>query len=114
MPPLTTRVDLLRRLHATPEIFTRIGDWEGTEFALQDRLRAEFADDLVREAISLTELRRRAKAKFSQAARMWFDRVGLEQSTCEAVARHKAQRFQGTVWDYCCGIGGDAVMLGTL
>ncbi len=42
---------------------------------------------------------------------MWFDRVGLEQSTSEAVARHKARRFRGSVWDYCCGIGGDSVML---
>jgi RNA cap guanine-N2 methyltransferase len=111
-PAADARVEVLRRLHATPEIFTRISDWQGTELALQQRLRSEFADELVREAISLSELRLRAKTKFSQAARMWFDRVGLEQSTSEAVARHKARRFQGTVWDYCCGIGGDAVVLG--
>ncbi len=42
---------------------------------------------------------------------MWFDRVGLEQSTSEPVARHKARRFHGSVWDYCCGMGGDTVML---
>lgn len=106
------RVDALRRLHDTPQIFTRIAEWQGTELALQERLRAEFPDNLVREAITLAELRGRAKAKFSRAAQMWFDRVGLEQSTAEPVARHKAQRFHGTVWDYCCGIGGDSLMLG--
>jgi hypothetical protein len=106
------RVDVLRRLRETPQIFTRIAEWQGAELALQERLRAEFPDDMVREALSLAELRKRAKAKFSRASQMWFDRVGLEQSTSEAVARHKAQRFHGTVWDYCCGIGGDAIMLG--
>ena len=42
---------------------------------------------------------------------MWFDRVGLEQSTSEAVARHKAARFAGDVDDLCCGIGGDTLAL---
>jgi hypothetical protein len=106
------RVDVLRRLRETPQIFTRIVEWQGSELALQERLRAEFPDDMVREAISLTELRKRAKAKFSRASQMWFDRIGLEQSTSEEVARHKAQRFHGTVWDYCSGIGGDAITLG--
>jgi hypothetical protein len=112
VPSVRARVDVLRQLRATPEIFTRISEWQGNELALQERLRAEFAEDLVREALSLSELRRRAKAKFSRASQMWFDRIGLEQSTTEPVARHKARRFDGTVWDYCCGIGGDAIMLG--
>lgn len=42
---------------------------------------------------------------------MWLNRVGLEQSTSEAVARHKALRFEGPVYDLCCGIGGDSVAL---
>jgi hypothetical protein len=111
-PPINARADVLRRLRATPELFARISEWQGNELALQERLRAEFADDVVREALSLSELRRRAKAKFTRASHMWFDRVGLEQSTSEPVARHKAQRFEGPVWDYCCGIGGDAIVLG--
>jgi hypothetical protein len=81
--------------------------------ALQARLRTEFPADLVRGAITLVELRRRAAGKFSRAPEMWFDRVSLEQSTAEAVARHKAQRFRGggRIWDLCCGIGGDAIQL---
>jgi hypothetical protein len=78
---------------------------------LQRQLREEFPEDVVRLALSLHELRRRAEAKFTRAARMWFDRVGLEQATSEAVARHKAQRFRGEVDDLCCGIGGDAIAL---
>lgn len=42
---------------------------------------------------------------------MWFDSKGLEQSTAEAVASHKAQRFSGEVSDYCSGIGSDAIAL---
>ncbi len=104
---------VLRRLRASPEIFNQIATWSGPELALQDRLRTAFSADLVRGALTLVELRRRAAVKFSRAAGMWFDRVGLEQSTAEAVARHKAQRFQGRgrVWDLCCGIGGDAIQL---
>jgi hypothetical protein len=105
--------DLLRRLRATPEVFQQIDTLSGPELALQNRLRAQFPADLVRGALTLVELRRRAVGKFSRAAEMWFDRVGLEQSTAEAVACHKAQRFQGRgrVWDFCCGIGGDAIQL---
>lgn len=102
---------VLQRLRAAPEIFDRIADWDGTELQLQHRLRADFPDDVVRAALTLAELRIRGKAKFSRASRMWFDRVGLEQSTSEPVARHKSERFHGRVWDYCCGIGGDAMLL---
>jgi hypothetical protein len=43
---------------------------------------------------------------------MWLDPVGLEQATAEAVARHKAARFEGPVIvDLCAGIGGDALAL---
>ena len=105
--------DLLRRMRDAPELFDQISQWQGTEFALQGRLRALFPADVVRGALTLVELRRRAGSKFSRAADMWFDRVGLEQSTAETVSRHKAQRFQGRgrVWDFCCGIGGDAIQI---
>ena len=46
---------------------------------------------------------------------MLLTRDGLEQSTGEQVARHRARRFAaltGTVLDLCCGIGGDLVALG--
>ena len=43
---------------------------------------------------------------------MWLDPVGLQQATSEAVARHKAGRFEGQlVVDLCAGIGGDALAL---
>jgi hypothetical protein len=105
--------DVLRRLRATPEIFHQIDAGSGSELALQNRLRAEFPAEVVRAALTLVELRRRAVGKYSRAAGMWFDRISLEQSTAEAVARHKARRFcgKGRVWDLCCGIGGDAIQL---
>jgi hypothetical protein len=82
-----------------------------TELHLQTRLRQEFPDALVRAAMTLHDLRRHARKKFSRADEMWFDRTGLEQATAEAVARHKAQRFAGRVCDYCCGIGSDSLAL---
>ena len=109
--PLDDECRLLHELRAAPEIFTRLSELEGTELQRQRRLREEFPEDLVRAAFTLQELRERAKEKFSRAGQMWFDRQGLEQATSELVARHKAQRFSGEVWDLCSGIGGDAIAL---
>ncbi len=103
--------NLLRQLRATPRVFEILRNQSGPELRLQKELRAEFSDDIVRAAIQLTDLRRKARVKFSRADEMWFDRIGLEQATSEPVARHKSQRFTGQVWDYCCGIGGDLVAL---
>jgi len=102
---------VLQALRQTPEILDLISGWTDSELGLQAVLRRQYPNDLVRAALSLHELRRRAKGKFTRADSMWLDRVGLEQSTSEAVARHKALRFEGPVWDLCCGIGGDAVAL---
>lgn len=47
---------------------------------------------------------------------MLFTGDGLEQSSGEDVARHRAQRFAdasaGRILDLCCGIGGDLLALG--
>ncbi|MFQ5732086.1 MAG: class I SAM-dependent methyltransferase [Planctomycetaceae bacterium] len=107
---------VLRRLHEAPrlmEAVARGGDCG--ELHLQQELRRAFPGDLVPAALTLHQLRDRAVAKFSRARRMWFDRVGLEQSTAEAVADHKAERFRGQtdgiIGDLCCGIGADSVAL---
>lgn len=67
---------------------------------------------LVAAALRLVEGRRRGAAKFTRADRMWFEPRGVEQATAEAVARHKAGRFAGSlVVDLCAGIGGDTLAL---
>lgn len=106
-----SEVDVLRELRSSPELLERLRHSSGSELHVQRELRREFPDDLVRAALTLQELRRKAANKFSRADEMWFDRKGLEQSTSETIARHKARRFQGLVWDYCCGIGGEALAL---
>jgi hypothetical protein len=142
--------DTLRELRDAPRVVALLDELAGggSELQVQTRLRAEFPDRLVRAAMSLRELRRKAVAKFSLADAMWFDRQGLEQATSEAVAMHKAKRFAsgmplpydegagkaarevgmstlaphprplspsggegGLVWDYCSGIGADAIAL---
>ena len=102
---------ILHQLRGADRLFDELRRASGSELQIQSRLRAEFPDELVRAAIALEELRRRAAEKFSRADRMWFDRKGLEQATSELVAQHKAARFSGHVWDYCAGIGGDAIAL---
>jgi len=104
---------LLHELQATPALFEQISHSSGSELSLQSVLRRQYPDDLVRMAVSLHQLRMKGRGKFTRADRMWFDRLGLEQSTAEVVSRYKAQRFEGPVWDLCCGIGSDAISLGT-
>jgi SAM-dependent methyltransferase len=78
-----------------------------------ERWRQRLTPRQVSAAWTQVLLRRAGAAKFSRAAQMLFDRVGLEQCTDEAIATHKARRFAGArrVADLCCGIGGDALAL---
>ncbi|MDA1165732.1 MAG: class I SAM-dependent methyltransferase [Planctomycetota bacterium] len=103
---------ILRELKATPQIFERLAEGYESELGLQKQLRKDFSSDVVRAAITQTDLRRRAAARFSRAGEMWFSPKGLEQATSEVVAAHKAGRFAGRVYDFCCGIGADSVALG--
>jgi hypothetical protein len=83
------------------------------ELALAERLRARHPAELVRSALAQHELRERARVKFGRPERMYFTREGLEQSSAELVARHRAARYQpfGRVADLCTGIGGDLLAL---
>ncbi|MDB2686897.1 hypothetical protein N9Y42_06765 [Mariniblastus sp.] len=60
-----------------------------------------------------TQLRIRAKPKFSLADQMFFTKRGLEQSSGVGLAIYKASHFRGheSVLDVCCGIGGDLLGL---
>ena len=72
-------------------------------------LRMTYGREVATAAVETAMLRARAAAKFSRAGAMYFTRDGLEQATAEPVARHRASRYAAadTVWDLCCGIGGD-------
>jgi len=106
-----TEWETLCRLRETPGILAVIAESRESELALQTKLRKEYSEELVRMALTLTECRRRAAGKYADAERLWFDRVGLEQGTHEVIARHKAVRFRGTVWDLCSGIGADSAAM---
>jgi SAM-dependent methyltransferase len=73
------------------------------------------APALAGAALATSFARRRARAanKFSRADGMYFTREGYEQSSSEAVARHRAARFEGyaRVADLCCGIGSDSIAI---
>jgi hypothetical protein len=103
--------ELMHELRAAPRLTNLVAQAAGNELALQTQLRRDYPDRLVRGAFALCEFRRKAAGKFSRAAAMWFDRQGLEQATSEPVARHKAKRFSGAVFDLCCGVGGDSLAL---
>lgn len=103
--------EVLLQLREHPELIAATEQPGLTEFQLQQRLRKNYSDALVRGALALRDCRRRAIDKYADAARLWFDRTGLEQATHEAVAAHKAERFQGDIWDLCTGIGADAAAL---
>jgi hypothetical protein len=73
--------ELLRTLRETPAVWPAIAAAHGSALQIQKQLRARFDDPLVRAALTLAELRRKAAAKFPRAAELWFDRQGLEQAT---------------------------------
>jgi hypothetical protein len=103
--------DLLEQLRGSPDLITRVVQSTESDLRLQQELRKLYSPELVRSAMTLRDTRDRAAAKFSKADSMWFDPIGLEQSTSEPVARHKAHRFSGAVADWCCGVGMDSIAL---
>ncbi|MEZ6045573.1 MAG: hypothetical protein R3C11_08345 [Planctomycetaceae bacterium] len=116
IPEAEQQIELWKKLQQTPELFERLQNSSSSELRLQQELRESYTPDLVRAAISLHELRVKGTEKYSRAGDMWFDRVGLEQSTPELVAFHKAKRFaelvgEEEIHDYCTGIGADALAL---
>jgi hypothetical protein len=80
---------------------------------LVQQLRKTLSPPQAHLIVELAELRRRARAKFTAADRMYFTRVGLEQATDEQISKYKATRFRAgsCVADLCCGIGGDLIAL---
>ncbi len=116
MPDCIDECALLDQLRQHPDVFEAIAAARGPELKVQAELRKQWPADVVRAALEISELRGRAAGKFSRAARMWLSRKGLEQSTPEAVALHKATRFARVpndvqILDLCCGIGSDAIAL---
>ena len=77
------------------------------------KLRTQFPPDLVAAALTLHELRTRARGKLGRADEWWLTRDGLEQSTSEVIAIWRARRYRDlrNVADLCCGIGGDLIAL---
>ncbi|NUQ62073.1 MAG: SAM-dependent methyltransferase [Pirellulales bacterium] len=76
-------------------------------------LRKELSAERTHLVLQQVELRRRARAKFSEADRMFFTPLRLEQASDGTTASYKAGRFPAKVplADLCCGIGGDLVAL---
>lgn len=95
------------------EALALLGDAAPTP-SLTTELRRRHSPDRVHLLLKQADLRRRARAKFPEAGRMFFTRVGLEQATDAWVAGYKAKRFgRGVnVADLCCGIGGDLLAIG--
>ena len=86
---------------------------QGSLVSLASRLRSELSPARAHLVIEQIELRRRARKKFRLTDSMFFTPSGLQQSTDQWVACHKAVRFasQPRVVDLCCGLGGDLMAL---
>ena len=81
--------------------------------AAAEAMRREWPAEQAAAALTQVSLRRRAVAKFGEAAGgMFFTPDGLEQATRASVAAWRAARFReagvGDVVDVGCGIGSDA------
>jgi hypothetical protein len=92
--------------------FARLADDTRSELQQLSALRRELPSQRARLLVQQIDLRRRAVNKFGDmAARMFFTRTHLEQTTDLWIARYKASRLtrfgEHGIGDYCCGIGGD-------
>lgn len=77
-----------------------------------ERLRKAHGPLHLEAALRLAKARQKGAGKFPAADRLWLDPVRAEQATHQAVAAHKAKRFEGAlVADICCGLGGDTLAL---
>jgi len=106
------QLEVWKRLQADPAILAQLQNSADNEFQRQKELRQRYGEQVARLALTVHEHRLRAAQKFSRPQQLWLDRQSLEQATAEVVARHKARRFTGFTWDFCCGIGADAIALG--
>ena len=101
------------------QVLRDLGGRDEPVHALAARLRKQHSAERTHLLLEQVELRERAKAKFDRARDMFFTRIGLEQATDEWVGGHKARRFaanvsEGSVADFCCGIGGDLISLAAI
>ncbi|HET6153745.1 MAG TPA: class I SAM-dependent methyltransferase, partial [Marmoricola sp.] len=99
---------------AGQQLLERAAQAPGDPLVASSALRRDAAPEHVAAALTQTELRRKAEAKFGDdAALMYFTPEGLEQATRRPVARHRAARLTAastsTAIDLGCGIGGDLV-----
>ncbi len=96
-------------------LFRNLGD---DPLAIQESFRGLFPKKIAEALGELRALRRRATTKFSLGLDMFFTKEQLQQSSSEAVAAYRAQRYADAgvkeVWDPCCGIGSDAIAMAKL
>lgn len=81
--------------------------------ALVSRLRQDLTAVQTHLVLKQSELRARARQKFSDAERVFFTDLGLQQATSQRVADYKASLLpsDGVIADLCCGIGGDLMSI---
>lgn len=97
---------------AIAELLLEIASEPVLKIARMERLRRKFGTSPFDAAVRLVKARQKAISKFPCSASLWLDPVRAEQATHQAVAHHKAARFQGLpVADICCGLGGDTMAL---
>jgi hypothetical protein len=77
------------------------------------QLRKQYDSALITAAVQQSQLRVRAREKFSRADDMYFTRDGLEQASTERMAANHAARYERfeAVAELCTGIGGDLIAL---
>ena len=91
----------------------RLGPTDAAFLPCYEKLRKAYPAALAKAAVETIVLRARARGKFADADRMYFQREALEQASGSVVAAYRAGRFAGfeAVADLGCGIGGDTLGL---
>lgn len=84
---------------------------EDKRLALLTQLRKRYEPEQAAVAVSMAELRRKARDKFgTQADKLLFTADALQQASHPAVREYRAGNITAqTVFDVCCGIGADTL-----
>ncbi|MAI70268.1 MAG: hypothetical protein CMM01_05085 [Rhodopirellula sp.] len=107
---------ILRNLKLCEQAIRAIIDGDKDAFKLQDKIRAQLGPELAGFVVTVANVQAKAKLKLQasdQPQRIWWGTdKSVQQATPWQVARLKSEWFANrTVFDLCCGNGGDSLQL---
>ncbi len=109
---VSREITLWEEVSQEAELLQLIETSDPSDVSVITSLRKKWSKECIAVAIEYYDAQKRAIRK-GFAHSFITDRQGIEQATSLRVAEHKANRFANhfTIYDCCCGVGGDLIAL---